>query len=361
MRMLRITALALAAALAAHPAQAKRRPAIEPFKVLTLNTAGIPLVHAQWPARRRAIIKALQQSNYAIVALQEVWLDGDAAEIAKASGMPYFARDNSKPWLGDGLLVLSRFPIMESHHITFSCEPPLVRKIYQGDSVAGKGALMVRLNTPGGELDVYTTHLVSDYLPADKYLTWRQSQIFELYEMMTSLSSHRPILLMGDLNTSPQDAEYNILGDLLDLQDVCLKRGYDQCGNSDDDELRRVDHILLPSGRRTMEFDSRLSFTDTLPGSNVSYSDHKGVEATLDGRIFSLHLDPNRARQVEILKDMHDRFARIAAVFWRRVAARNWIPVYGAVHELVNIPQIERLEAVKNRIESVLISQYRHY
>ena len=86
--------------------------------VVSFNVAGVPLTRHRG-ARLEAITERLRETGYSIAFLQEVWVRGDVDRLKKKAGFPYHAYAK-KGLLGSGLLILSKFPIVGSAHITFS-------------------------------------------------------------------------------------------------------------------------------------------------------------------------------------------------------------------------------------------------
>ena len=207
--MASVLALLLGSGLAA----AAPRPSSEPARLLTFNVAGLPFIHPRWQLRLHAVARRLKDAPYDVVALQEIWRDKDSRALAAESGFPYSARYDRNLEMGTGLLILSRWPILEKHEVHFTCRPSILR-FPQGESIANKGALMVRVDAPGGPLDVWTAHLISDY-PDARYRTLRLTQLFEFAEAVDRLSRGRPTVVLGDFNMTPEDTEYGLFADLL--------------------------------------------------------------------------------------------------------------------------------------------------
>lgn len=322
------------------------------LKVLTLNVAGVPLVHRHWTRRLDAIIARLKNdSPYDIVALQELWLDKDADRVIRESGYPYSLRQGDGI-AGNGLLILSRYNIIESGAWTFSVSPPTLRKaISQGDSIASKGLLFVRLDHPSGELDVYNTHFVADY-PGDSYETIRLTQVAELYKAVIENSLGRPVIIMGDLNTDPGDTEYRILRSLLGLWDVCQFYGTEVCPDSH--RIGRVDHILVPED--VFGAYASLDFTGTIPKTSIRFSDHMGVAANFSSDVFTtrLSLPPEN---VLALMEIEERIGVFARAVNQHAKSRTWIPLIGLTHEAAFRSLLTRLEAVRQKTLTLLLTR----
>lgn len=326
---------------------------LPPLKVLTFNVAGIPVIHPGWPRRRKAIAESLKSSSYDLVALQEIWLNADARLLARDSGFPFHYRSNPDGIIGDGLLFLSRYPILDTGIRTFRCYPPGWHKAYQGENVANKGVVLVRVETPRGPLDVYNTHLVADY-PSSIYSSVRQAQVFELYEFVQENSSGKPFLILGDINSGPGEAGYRALTGLLNLGDACSASGRDTCPSSHAKEGKRIDHILFPAGKE-FPVSAKPVFTGTLPGGQA-YSDHAGISATLGWELLSRKQDFDPVQQRTALTEMRRRLEEFTHHLAQRSTLRAWIPIYGLFHQARYDLMMRRHKAVLDRVEGLLCS-----
>jgi sphingomyelin phosphodiesterase 2 len=318
------------------------------ISLLTMNVAGIPLVHPHWTPRRAELGRDLRAGNYDVVAMQEVWMDGDASELSETSGLPYFARFQRQIDFGTGLAVLSRWPVLEQKQIWFTCRPSKLRS-YDGEAIANKGALLVRLQTPSGPLDVYDTHLIAEYRIA-RYRTLRLTQVFELAEFIAENSTAAPFVLVGDLNASRDDEAYGVLRDLLGLDDPCEKKGKEACGatvSEDWSGAKKIDHVLLPRGGKGAA--GVAEFAPLADGEPLS--DHKAVAAKIE----AASLRPpryDRTKRLAALARVDAAIAGMADAMARRRARRSWIPVYGFLLSARYTHQLEQLYSLRARIET---------
>jgi endonuclease/exonuclease/phosphatase family metal-dependent hydrolase len=342
------TRSALAAALGlliAAPSGAVPAPKL---KLLTLNIAGLPFVHPKLSERMRAIGEEVAAGGYDVVALQEAWLDADADFLAKAAGLPHYLRVRRDVAIGTGLAFLSREPMEAARQKVFTSRPSALR-VYHGEWPANKGVLSVRLETSAGPLDVYDTHLISSYAGAP-YYTLRVTQVFDLAEEILSRSGDRPFVLMGDLNAAPGEPEFQLLLDLLDLEDACLEKGKDLCGPTGGP--RRIDHVLVPRGGR--KFVSGRRVLDA-PVRGLRLSDHAGVAAELDLGLLKLRPKRDAARRraalAVVMKAADDMVERMH----ERLRRRAWIPVYGMAMSIRYARQLDQLADVRARAETALI------
>lgn len=320
--------------------------------LLTMNVAGIPLVHPHWAARREALGHALSLVSFDVVAMQEVWRDGDAAELAKASRLPYYARFDTRLDIGTGLAILSRWPIALKRQLWFTCRPSKLR-VYDGEPLADKGALLARLKTPAGPLDVYDTHVIAQYKIA-RYRTLRLTQIFELSEFVLENSTATPFALAGDLNAARDDEAYGILLDLLGLDDPCVRKGREACAQTvaeDWSGALRIDHVLLPAGGKADA--TTVSFPPLATGEPLS--DHAAVSARIFPATLRRGAAPDPARRRAALEKIDAALARMTSLMLERERARSWIPIYGFLITTRYHHQLEQLYDIRQRVETARI------
>jgi endonuclease/exonuclease/phosphatase family metal-dependent hydrolase len=173
------------------------------------------------------------------------WLRGDAALA----------------WLGDEVAIASRLPVVASAEMAYSTARGT-------DAFAAKGVLYARLrqggDAPGGGLDLFVTHLQANHADI------RARQIAELVAFIRARSDPAlPALLLGDLNIdgsaparrAPR-AEYHRM--LRALAALGFRDPGQALGGTDSWQRRRIDYLLLRSGRlsvadlRTEQFDDLL-------------------------------------------------------------------------------------------------------
>ncbi|HEV3025290.1 MAG TPA: endonuclease/exonuclease/phosphatase family protein, partial [Pirellulales bacterium] len=202
-----------------------------------------------------------------------------------------------RSFANSGLLLLSRFPIVETHAITYSDASRFLTHGFRADAFAAKGALHARLlvSERGKMLvDCFLTHLESRSDAA------RARQLADLAKFIAEHGSpQRPAILFGDLNV-PADPAVGVprpglpYGGLLAALgvsrlpwgDVWPAAGIGTAGTSDplaDDGGRRIDYVFLspfppagpspwrPIAARTL----RLLDDEVAEG---SLSDHAAVE-----------------------------------------------------------------------------------
>lgn len=264
--------------------------------VLTLNIWGLPDIGFKIlsPLRKErvaAICAKLKEASarrngWDIVLLQEVWVEKDRRNLQKC-GYPFYAEveDGSLP-LDTGLLVLSKYKIIETERLTY---PALLRfnlSEEDGESFARKSALLVKIEHPGiGNLWVANTHLVSQYSQTnDVYESSRRRQFIAFAEWASSMAGKEPLILGGDWNFGPRMPLWSLI-------EIHLK-GFSQgtatlnaCTICPPNTMHtvnegKVDHLFGSSHFSKVEGRQAMTEPMILPDLTMSLSDHFGWEAT---------------------------------------------------------------------------------
>lgn len=164
--------------------------------------------YGPWHERREAIATVLAEVNPDICGLQEVWgtREGNlAGELAERLGMHWCwavaAEAGDELCIGNA--VLSRWPIIGNAE----------SRLPTGDPDEGRVALHARIDTPGGTLPMFTTHLT--YRPGGSHI--RIGQVRRLAELVGEHAADctYPPVVTGDLNAEPDSDELRLLGGLL--------------------------------------------------------------------------------------------------------------------------------------------------
>ncbi len=181
------------------------------LRVITYNVQHLPLdmlnkyPNSKYRAKRQAELLV----NYDIIGLNEVFVDRRRNEICQilkdAWGADFHSvtsshEDRSVFGLGSGLVLLARFPILESHTLTFGNDSRLRDRGFIADGYAKKGAIHARIQYRSPEqrtvdIDCFVTHLES----VDTARRDEQISMLAKFMKQHSLAAN-PILLLGDLN-----------------------------------------------------------------------------------------------------------------------------------------------------------------
>lgn len=191
--------------------------------VVTFNVHDLYLGSRDRGLRMGLIGRSLARLDPDLVSLQEAFIDSDRRSLlrelegSRLAHRAYF--DYGK--VGSGLLVLSAHPIVETDYREFSVRGKWY-KPWHGDWWAGKGVGLARVRLPGGDVDVYHTHMHAAYNRpggSDEYLAVRLSQIRELLAFVDATTRPGvPALLLGDFNCATGSKEYGVLTNDGELQ-----------------------------------------------------------------------------------------------------------------------------------------------
>jgi sphingomyelin phosphodiesterase 2 len=194
---------------------------------------------------------------------------------------------------GGGLLMLSRYPVIESRF-----EPYLLKgrpqRFDHADYYAGKGFLHLRLATDRGPVSVINTHLHAQYANdvGDGYLGVRTGQAVQLATAINELDE--PLVVLGDFNFFEGKPVYRILSGLSGLGDTAavlnnrlatVRRAspYRRGKKSPDS---RKDYIFVRDGAsaalRPVSVNRVFDWTFDIDGRIGGFSNHDGVSAELE-------------------------------------------------------------------------------
>jgi endonuclease/exonuclease/phosphatase family metal-dependent hydrolase len=185
------------------------------LKVLTLNAwllAFMGIHIGQDMAARAAIMgRMISQTGADLVDMQEVWPDHDKREIAEefqSFGYPYYLYVDRGLSLGNGLLIISKYPIVDS-----AISRPY-REVTQDTEIFAKKAGMYAeiAITPTDHVDFFTTHMGA--------LTYEQSegtynvnqkarqrtQYLQFRDFIKYNTKNKHVIVAGDFN-----ADYRVL------------------------------------------------------------------------------------------------------------------------------------------------------
>jgi sphingomyelin phosphodiesterase 2 len=224
--------------------------------IFTLNTWCPP--YAQHRAERaRAISREILRLAPDVVCLQEMFLSEPRQIVmsALASAYPH-QRYFDSGLIGSGLLIASRLPIVYSAFERYQMggKP---EDIGHGDFYAGKGIGMIRIRYHDTEIDIYNTHTHAQYEPANdnEYAFFNLSNLWQAVHFVRRTSGSRRHILVGDLNTRPDQLGYRVMRHVLPLQDAFTTLNPDSAGytfhasnpyvNSAD---QRLDYMLHSDG-----------------------------------------------------------------------------------------------------------------
>jgi endonuclease/exonuclease/phosphatase (EEP) superfamily protein YafD len=175
------------------------------------------------PARTVAFIR---QTNPDIVVLEEIssrWLPALAPVLSNYPHAKIEVREDSF-----GMLLCSRYPFTQAHVVQISA--------------ADVPSVVAEVDAPQGRFTVIATHPLP---PASReYAAWRDSQLAAVPAVVRHATS--PVVLLGDLNTTPWGAHFRRLVRDSGLQDSARGRGVHATWPTVDPLLWiPIDHCLL--------------------------------------------------------------------------------------------------------------------
>ncbi|SGZ53444.1 CIC11C00000005009 [Sungouiella intermedia] len=283
----------------------------KPLKLLTFNTWGLKYVSKHRKERLNAIAHQLAQSDYDVVALQEVWVqeDWDYIESRCKHIFPYRRQFRSGILTGPGLSILLKVPISS----TFLYRFPINGRpsaFFRGDWFVGKSIAVTILDpkVPGSsQIAVLNSHMHAPYAQTGDaaYATHRACQAWDLAKLVSTLrKAGYAVVQVGDLNSKPGLLPYRLFtieGGLADSWDVLhgelallsdeiavmdareqIERGGVTCNsrintwraNRAPWEACRLDYALIDQDRLTPIL-AGVHFTELLPlPISCSFSDH---------------------------------------------------------------------------------------
>ncbi|MCC5575141.1 endonuclease/exonuclease/phosphatase family protein [Microtetraspora sp. AC03309] len=233
-----------------HPVPGQREAAQPEFTLITYNIRMGFGLKGTLDLDRIADWARAQHPD--VVLLSEVdrgWLlnggHDDLARIAGGLGMRYYFAPAADPLWGDALLT--NLPVKEitSHALG------------RHDYPTGAQAQAIVLTVGGKEVGIVNSHLQAPpgQAPEVAQIVWNLGR---------QNGTARPVLLAGDLNTTPDDPEMRVLS-AAGLTDPLLALGNPPTSPADD-PVKRIDHVLLTPGLRAVEARvPRVPFSDHLP------------------------------------------------------------------------------------------------
>lgn len=158
--------------------------------------------------------------SYDVISLQEVW-DPCYSSVEKfarennlhvvGSSAPSTFRYISLRVFGGGLMIMSKYPIVDRQEIIFD-------RGWDADRFVTKGVLYAKIQIGASYVHVFNTHLQASYgyefdFITNPYITPRQKQIKRLTAFIDKVTSkdRYPIMVMGDFNVNarrtPEDGD----------------------------------------------------------------------------------------------------------------------------------------------------------
>ncbi|KAK2461450.1 hypothetical protein APHAL10511_005913 [Amanita phalloides] len=293
-----------------------------------MPSRGLKFVSKHRRQRIRGIANILAHSDYDLIALQELWVWADYQFIltSVAKRLPY-SKSFYSGALGSGLVFFSRFPIIACSIYPYSLNGAPI-DVKAGDWFVGKAAVSVVVDHPVlRHVQIFNTHLFAkggedgpEYNRAHRIVNaWEFSKLAR-----QSAELGRYVIAMGDFNSVPTTLPIAIIREHAGLDDAWVVthpdsvftqststavQAIEKFGVTADSPLnsfsagkaldpharqylgKRLDYIFYRQPRKSSRLGPqhiirasrcRVVMHETVPGYRFSYSDHFGLEATLD-------------------------------------------------------------------------------
>lgn len=288
---------------------------------------GLKFVSKNRSDRIKAIAQEISTSKYDIVALQELWVFADYEQVQRtiSNKLPY-SKFFFSGALGAGLVFFSRFPIISTSVHPYSLNgAPL--DVAAGDWFVGKAAVSILVQHPVlREIEIFNTHLFAKG-GEDGPEHNRAHRLVNAWEFAKrtrqAAELGRYVVALGDFNSIPTTLPMTIIREhagLIDSwsvthpnedsspppsspEDAIARFGVTadsplntySAGKPLDPHARRflgkrLDYIFYRQPHRShlgdiprlRAIDCNVVLTKMVPGSVFSFSDHFGLEATLE-------------------------------------------------------------------------------
>ncbi|MGD8866590.1 MAG: endonuclease/exonuclease/phosphatase family protein [Gemmatimonadales bacterium] len=179
------------------------------FRAVTFNAWALPVTIPSQQKRRRLsrLPAALAALDADLIVLQEMFDTGARRRLLRELCPPFVAAPEAsadRRILGlvpadttGGLLVLSRLPVTGWRFIPHE----LGHGTKVDERLGRKGAMIVHIETPAGRLTVFAVHLYAGTKSKDTRI--RMGQLAPLLDALEEEAAGGPVLMAGDINTSP--------------------------------------------------------------------------------------------------------------------------------------------------------------
>ncbi|NXX07774.1 NSMA phosphodiesterase, partial [Larus smithsonianus] len=279
------------------------------LRVFDLNCWAIRYLSKRRQERVQLIGDTLRREGFDLVLLQEVWSEQDYSDLkVKLGGCYPFSHYFRSGVIGSGLCVFSRFPILDTLLYQYSLNgyPYMLQ---HGDWFCGKSVGLSR-GRAGASMGVLASRplfppsscqLHAEYCrEKDAYLPHRLVQAWELAQFIRHTSKAADVVVLGgDLNMHPEDVGIRLLRGWTGLRDAFAEATrFEGCEDgctlvpnncfTVNSELLpfplgiRIDYILYKAvSSFTVKCEELKTTTGTAPGTDIPFSDHEAVMATL--------------------------------------------------------------------------------
>ncbi|WP_370897215.1 endonuclease/exonuclease/phosphatase family protein [Chryseobacterium gossypii] len=253
----------------------------------------VPFTTLEDAVRQEKIIQFIRSNSSAndVLYLSEIWRDDTKNEFVESLKdiYPYSMHSNTtviNP--GDGLLILSKFPIQESSFNAYNDSA--------GDlGLVSKGFHKTRFSTPNGDFYSFFTHAQDS-----GHISIRKKQFEQIKSNMNDLEGI-PSIITGDLNViGDRLLEYTDMKSLFANYKDSFRESNSISGFTYDNTLNkladyfypvasngptqeRLDYVLVSEGLNTVSSQviSDCNYQSSYFNSIIPCSDHYGIQSTL--------------------------------------------------------------------------------
>ncbi|HAA56284.1 MAG TPA: hypothetical protein DCE42_16085 [Myxococcales bacterium] len=250
------------------------------FDAMTYNVHGLPSAITKDDTLGRLKQIGPKLNPFAIVGLQETFVDEGREDLIKASTHPhqheYSERIDESRAMGPGLLFFSKYKIVTTKQQYYTtCFGTLDNA---SDCLASKGFHMIRIELAEGlEIDVYNSHLEAGSGEEDKKV--RATQVSEIKKAMKEWSDGKAILFLGDTNLKlTRDTDKTAITDW--LKDLNLTDGCEAVSCAKEG---RIDRIFFRSAEQLQLTPKTWKIPEGfVDEKGTDLSDHEPIVVTFD-------------------------------------------------------------------------------
>ncbi|KAF5312442.1 hypothetical protein D9619_002631 [Psilocybe cf. subviscida] len=289
------------------------------IRVLSLNCWGLKYVSKNLDERIEAIAHQLSTATYDIIALQELWVFAHYERVRNrvSKNLPHSKFFYSGA-LGSGLAIFSRYPIISAAIHPYALNGTPI-DVAGGDWFVGKAAAYVVIHHPAlGQVQVFNTHLYAkggedgpEHNRAHRLVNaWQFAKLAR-----TAAETGKYVIALGDFNSAPHTLPITVMLEHAGLKDAwtvthppintaavaSAEDAIERLGITADSPVnswtrgklyargtwgKRLDYILYRQpnrpGPKLEAVDSKVVFTELVPSTSFSHSDHFGLETTFE-------------------------------------------------------------------------------
>lgn len=175
------------------------------FSVLSLNVAGLPAILSSSDPSVNTVQMSPLLNNYDIVSVQEDFAYHDDL-LSQVTELPYVTEHSGNVPFGDGMNILSKFPIYLSTRYEWNDRYGFIDN--GADQMTPKGILYTSIEIEDGYfIDVYNLH--TDAGSDEGSYEARRSNMLQLAALIQERSVGKAVIVIGDTNSRFTRAEDN--------------------------------------------------------------------------------------------------------------------------------------------------------